>query len=169
MTPPFIFSGHRIDPELSPIYRRDAGGSFFDAPFVLYDGFYSYDGVNSVRMAIVWTATGVTLERHVSPDLAQSPINTVPLQFHTSRPGTPPGGPSTLSVRNVQNNGPQAFSFEASPVGVWIALSTTRQWIIDRPAAGTTVFNESIYEMAFTADTTAVKARATITIQYARP
>ena len=152
-----------------PLFGSSGGGSFFTAPFVLYDALYSYDGANSVRQSIVWTATGVTLETIVSPDLAQTPINTLPLQFHTSRPGTPPGGPVTLSVRNNDDQGPEAFSFAAAAVGVWVSLSTTRQWQIARPAAGTTVFNTSVYEMAFTADVTTIMARATITIRYARP
>ena len=155
---------------IPPLFRGGGlGPSFSTLPFILRDALYSYDGANSVRQSIVWTATGVILETIVSPDLAQTPINTVPLQYHSSRPGTPPGGPVTLSVRLAADNGPEPFSFAAGAVGVWLALSTTRQWQIARPAAGTTVFNESVYEMAFTADVTAIMARATITIQYARP
>ena len=168
---PFLFSGHAIDPDLSPIYKLvgAGGGSFFDAPFVLYDALYSYDGTNSVRQSLVWTASGVTLETIVSPDLSQTPINTVPLQFHTSRPGTPPGGSSTLAVRLLTDGGPEPFSFAAGAEGVWLQMNTTRQWQIARPASGVTVINTSIYEMAFWADTTAIKARAEIAIQYARP
>lgn len=155
---------------IAPLFRGGGlGPSFFNSPFVLYDGLYSYDGSVAVRQSIVWTVGNSTLETIVAPAPAQTPINTMPLQYHTSRPGSPPGGSTTLSVRLAADNGPEPFSFASGAVGVWLNISTTRQWQIARPAAGTTVFNTSTYEMAFTADTTAIMARATITIRYARP
>lgn len=163
------FAGKTIPPLFSP---SGIGGSFFSSPFVLYDALYSYDGSNAVRQSIVWTVGSGQLETIVSPDLAQTPITSIPLQYHENLPippGTIPGGTITLSVRNIDDQGPEPFSFAAAPVGTWVTLVTTRQWQIARPSPGQTVFNVSVYEMSLTADTSTVLARATITIRYIRP
>lgn len=168
----FINSGHNIDGRITPIKRPVAAGlpSFSDSPIVLRDQvLIETSGINP--------RTSVDFDNGDSA-LSQFGVNidTMPLQFHTARPGglpTPPEGAGHgWYARTQEDLGPDTWEFDPPTEGVWRILNTTLQWNIARPAPGNVNENTGVFEVAsfLFAPLTLIRiyARARITVRYDR-
>jgi len=182
---PFAISKGRIDPQSSPMIRKPVGGggggSFYLAPFTLYDQEFRYDGSSPQRVAFdfnTWSAVGGKLQSAGTDGTDNAiDVTTMPQQFVD--PATSTATTNAWSVRrSFWNNeftggqqivAPPGLTVDNSDIGVWWPANTRRRWYIGKPASGNTYVNISTYQLALTADTSTILAEAVITLIYARP
>jgi len=154
-----------------------SGGSFYRDPFLFYDQTLTYTGTTSLRKTLefhvgggappnfrarIWTqldggssATG---------PLGQGGVEGVDDQFYVDGDGG-----NDWSVRRVSDDGPDTVTEPGGTMGDWYNSGTHRKWLLPKPAVNlTTVENTSTYELAYTADTTTILARATVKLIYNR-
>ncbi len=143
------------------------GGSFFSGDFVLYDqvlestvgaGFQIF-----IRFKLGSNPTDGTVNWRGPAGNDDIPIATLPLQWWKDLP-VPPNPPNGSSVRRINDQGPDPItSGDMITLDTWFGDGTRDAWL-ELPPSGQTRENTSTYELAKTADTSVIFARADITL-----
>lgn len=160
--------------ELARLGVDFSSGSFAIAPIVLRDQVLEFTGNVSFRNDVRFEPGNSALETRFPPNSVGT-VDSVPLQYHTNRPGslpTPPEGAGhDWRVRWIAEFGPDPWEFTMAAIDVWVILNTTRSNSVARPPSGTAE-NTGVFQIAsfLTSGPTLVKlyAQANITVRYVR-
>lgn len=152
----------------------NASESFAIDPIILRDQIFTVTGGASLWSAVRFVNSDSSLwKRDSSGSLVT--VDTLPLQFHTSRPATLPLPPEGTGhfwyLRYINEEGPDPWDLASTIEDEWIIMNSPKIYRLDRPPIGNTVGNTVRFQIAvFDAVPEFVKlyASARITVIYNR-
>lgn len=139
-------------------------GSFFTAPLRIVDQEHHATGSTAMDIDFRFYTTGSSPANQLQQKNEDNTVTAVPnqSQWKTDTNGTP-----AYSIRHTTLTGDGSPVFDFPTIDVWASMANPATFGMNRPAAGSTHITFTV-EIAETADTTTVLARATLTLRYTR-
>lgn len=157
-------TGSRLPRGMTPqIIRgpRAGGGSFSNDPYVLYDQVLTFNGTGPNDGGFRFTSGDSKLSQNGGGFIVS--VDTLPLQFVTTRPGPIPFGISARYILLFDSN-VTAFVFDFPSVDVWLDIGT-RPYDMIRPIVAMEGFTLRM-QLAPTLDVTDIQAQADIRYEW---